>query len=109
MARPRGIEAPRGGKPDDLQRISGIGPKNEKVLHHLGFYHFDQIAAWTEEQVTWVDDHLKFNGRIVREGWVRQAALLAEGKEEEFAKLYGTGGQRDKAGERKAGSRTRKR
>jgi predicted flap endonuclease-1-like 5' DNA nuclease len=109
MARPRGIDAPRGGNPDDLQRISGIGPKNEKVLHNLGFYHFDQIAAWTEKQVTWVDDHLKFNGRIDREDWVRQASLLAEGKEEEFAELYGTGGVRDKSGEKKSGSRTRKR
>jgi NADH-quinone oxidoreductase subunit E len=109
MERPRGIDGPRGGASDDLQRISGIGPKNEKVLHNLGFYHFDQIAAWTEEQVTWVDDHLKFNGRIGREAWVEQAALLAEGKEEEFTKLYGTGGLRDQSGERKSGSRTRKR
>jgi NADH-quinone oxidoreductase subunit E len=108
MDRPRGITAARGGKPDDLQRISGIGPKNEKVLHTLGFFHFDQIAAWTAAQVAWVDDHLKFNGRIAREEWVKQARLLADGKEDEFAKLYGTGGLKDDSGQSRAGSRTRK-
>jgi NADH-quinone oxidoreductase subunit E len=106
--RPRGIAKPRGDKADNLQRISGIGPKNERVLHNLGFFHFDQIAAWTEEQIAWVDDHLKFNGRIGREEWVRQASLLAEGKEEEFIRLYGSGGLRDRSGEKKSGERTRK-
>jgi NADH-quinone oxidoreductase subunit E len=106
--RPKGIARARGGKPDKLQRISGIGPKNERVLHNLGFYHFDQIAAWSAEQIAWVDDHLKFNGRIVREAWVEQAKLLAEGREEEFARLYGTGGLRDRSGERKSGERTRR-
>ena len=108
MARPKGIAAARGGKADNLQRISGVGPKNEKVLHGLGFFHFDQIAAWTSEQVNWVDDHLKFNGRIKREEWIRQAQLLAEGKEAEFTKLYGTGGMRNRQGETLSGSRTRK-
>ena len=90
-SRPKGIAAAREGTPDNLQRISGIGPKNEKTLHGLGFFHFDQIAAWTPEEIQWVDEHLKFNGRIIREKWVHQAALLAEGKEEEFRSLYGSG------------------
>ncbi len=30
MERPRGIAAARGGKADDLLRIAGVGPKNEK-------------------------------------------------------------------------------
>ena len=42
MERPKGLEQAREGKPDDLQRISGIGPKNEKILHTLGFFHFFQ-------------------------------------------------------------------
>jgi predicted flap endonuclease-1-like 5' DNA nuclease len=37
----------RDGKPDDLKKISGVGPKLEGVLNEMGFYHFDQIAAWT--------------------------------------------------------------
>ena len=107
--RPKGIPEARSGKADDLQRISGIGPKYERTLHNLGFYHFDQIAMWTNQHVGWVDDHLKFNGRIQREEWVVQARLLAEGKEEEFFAKYGTGGQRNRAGESKSGSRTRRR
>lgn len=89
--RPKGIAQARGGKSDNLQRISGIGPKNERTLHSLGFFHFDQIAGWSDEEVAWVDDHLKFNGRIIREEWILQAGLLAEGKEEEFERLYGGG------------------
>jgi predicted flap endonuclease-1-like 5' DNA nuclease len=108
MDRPRGIAKPRDGKGDDLQRISGIGPKNEKILHGLGFFHFDQIAAWTAKEVNWVDDHLRFGGRIRREEWIKQARLLAEGKESEFARLYGTGGLRNKEGDKLSGSRTRK-
>jgi predicted flap endonuclease-1-like 5' DNA nuclease len=108
VERPKGIAAARGGKPDNLQRISGVGPKNEKILHGLGFFHFDQIAAWTAGQATWVDDHLKFNGRIRREDWIRQARLLAEGKEAEFTKQFGTGGLRNRQGDTQPGGRTRK-
>jgi NADH-quinone oxidoreductase subunit E len=108
MDRPKGISAARGGKADKLQRISGVGPKNEKVLHNLGFFHFDQIAAWTAEEIAWVDDHLKFNGRIKREEWTKQCRLLADDKEEEFAKLFGTGGVKNKAGQTQSGTRTRK-
>jgi len=62
---------------DDLKRISGIGPKIEGVLNALGIYRFDQIAAWSRENVEWVDKKLKFKGRIDREGWIEQAAKLA--------------------------------
>lgn len=89
MDRPRGLAGPRNGKPDNLQRISGIGPKNEKILHSLGFFHFDQISVWTAEHVAWVDDHLRFNGRIGREKWIEQADLLASGAGEEFNRRFG--------------------
>jgi predicted flap endonuclease-1-like 5' DNA nuclease len=108
MERPKGLSAARGGKADDLQRISGIGPKNEAILHNLGFFHFDQISEWTATQVAWVDDHLRFGGRIKREEWIKQAGLLAAGKEAEFTKLYGTGGLRNVKGQTLSGTRTRK-
>ena len=107
MERPRGLAEARDGKPDDLQRISGIGPKNEKILHSLGFFHFDQISAWTAEQIAWVDDHLRFNGRIGREKWVQQASLLASGAEDEFKAQYGSGGIKNAAVETVAGSKNR--
>ena len=108
MQRPKGISAARGGKADDLQRISGVGPKNEAILHNLGFFHFDQIAVWTPQEVSWVDDHLKFNGRIKREEWIRQARLLADGNEKQFTQEFGSGGLKGKDGQTQSGSQTRK-
>ena len=52
--RPVGVAAARGGTADNLQRIKGVGPVNEKHLHDLGVFHFDQIAAWTREEIRWV-------------------------------------------------------
>ena len=77
---PEILTGPRAGQEaDDLKRISGVGPKLEGVLNELGFYHFDQIAAWTPEQVAWVDARLQFKGRIVRDNWIAQAAEFAKG------------------------------
>jgi NADH-quinone oxidoreductase subunit E len=77
--RPLALEAPREGGPDDLQRIKGVGPVNEKHLHELGVYHFEQIAAWVRSEIRWVGTYLSFPGRIDREQWVDQAAKLAAG------------------------------
>jgi NADH-quinone oxidoreductase subunit E len=77
--RPEGLSAPRGTGPDDLKLIKGVGPVLEALLFRLGYYHFDQIAAWTPEEVAWVDDNLEeFRGRVTREGWVEQARELSE-------------------------------
>ena len=79
-AKPAGLAAARGGKPDDLKIIKGIGPKLEALCHRLGYFHFDQIAAWTPAEVAWVDDNLEgFKGRVTRDEWVRQAMALAKG------------------------------
>jgi len=85
-AQPETLSGAREGKPDDLKLLKGVGPKLEQTLNELGFYHFDQIAAWTPEHVAWVDARLKFKGRIERDGWIEQAAKLAAGEETEFAK-----------------------
>lgn len=74
------LTAPRDGGADDLKKISGVGPKLEGVLNELGFWHFDQIAAWTADEVAWVDSRLKFKGRIERDDWISQAAALAKGE-----------------------------
>jgi NADH-quinone oxidoreductase subunit E len=52
---------------------------NEAKLHTLGVFHFDQIAAWTREEIRWVGTYLAFPGRIDREEWTTQAANLARG------------------------------
>jgi len=78
--KPAGLTAPKGGKADDLKLILGIGPKLEALCHRLGFYHFEQIAHWTEGEIAWVDDNLEgFKGRVTRDKWVVQAKILAAG------------------------------
>jgi predicted flap endonuclease-1-like 5' DNA nuclease len=81
--RPDGLEilkGPRNGKPDDLKLIWGVGSKLEKVLNDAGFYHFDQLAKWTDKQLSWVDSQLgEFAGRAEREEWIAQAKKLAAG------------------------------
>ncbi|MFV1877368.1 NADH-quinone oxidoreductase subunit NuoE [Nioella sp.] len=75
---PELLSAPREGREaDDLKRISGVGPKLEELLNSMGFWHFDQIAAWGPSEIAWVDARLKFKGRIERDNWVAQASELA--------------------------------
>lgn len=77
-SKPEGLSGPRGGVADDLQRINGVGPKMEGLLHSLGYYHFDQIANWTTSEVAWVDNNLEgFKGRVTRDSWQDQAKVLA--------------------------------
>ena len=76
---PPTLPAPE-GEPDDLQKINGIGPSIEKTLHGLGIYYFRQIAAFTPDNVAWIDQRLRFRGRIEREDWIGQARQLAAGE-----------------------------
>lgn len=90
--KPATLDGARGGVADDLKRIKGIGPKLEILCNDLGFYHFDQIAAWTDDEVAWVNANLEgFKGRVSRDEWVAQAKLLAEGGETEFSKKVDKG------------------
>jgi large subunit ribosomal protein L19 len=67
------------GEPDDLTLISGVGPALVEKLNALGVTRFEQIAAFTDEDIAKVDERLDFKGRIEREDWVGQAvALMAE-------------------------------
>jgi NADH-quinone oxidoreductase subunit E len=77
-AEPEVLTAARAEGADDLKKISGVGPKLEQTLNELGFYHFDQIAKWTDAEIQWVDNRLKFKGRITRDDWIGQAAELAK-------------------------------
>jgi predicted flap endonuclease-1-like 5' DNA nuclease len=90
-ARPLGLAGPNGGIADDLKRIKGIGKQNEARLRGLGIWHFDQIAAWSAENVKWVGSYLAFAGRIERERWIAQAKDLADGRKTELARRVETG------------------
>ena len=76
--KPEMLGEARGGEPDDLKKIKGVGPKLESTLNGLGIFHFDQIAAWTPAEVAWIDKHLNFKGRVERDDWIAQAKKLAE-------------------------------
>lgn len=84
--KPATLSVARDSRPDDLKQIKGVGPKLEALLHTMGFYHFDQIAAWGGQEVAWVDQNLQgFKGRVSRDDWVVQAKILAEGGTTEFS------------------------
>ena len=83
--RPIALDSPVEDQPDDLTVIGGIGPKIQELLNEMGIWHYDQIAAWSRENIEWVDRELNFSGRIIREGWVEQAAILAGDMAEEEA------------------------
>lgn len=79
---PRGVKPPtlpsaRNGGPDDFTLIDDISAMQQSTFYSLGIFHFDQIAAWTPENVAWVDHYLRLRGRIDDEEWLEQAGDLA--------------------------------
>ncbi len=83
------LSGPRGGTPDKLTLIKGIGPVNETKLNQHGIYHFDQIAAWKKADIADVEAYLAFDGRIAREDWIGQARKLAKAPPKPAAKSKG--------------------
>ncbi|MEM6263110.1 MAG: hypothetical protein AAGI38_11425 [Bacteroidota bacterium] len=62
---------------DDLKLISGVGPFIEEKLNSLGIYTFKQVAKFTEEDETKVNEAIEFfPGRIKRDKWAKQAKKL---------------------------------
>jgi len=90
-AKPKAEEAPAeitplfdrpDGEPDDLTKISGVGPVIVEKLHALGITKFTQIAAFSDADAAKVDEVLNFKGRIERDDWIGQAKQLAAGDSE---------------------------
>jgi|GEM_PF-1619732 len=65
---------------DDLRKIKGVGKVLQKTLNDLGIYQYAQVALFTEDDIAWVDDRLKFKGRITRDNWIGQARDLHKEK-----------------------------
>ncbi|MBB4301940.1 poly(3-hydroxybutyrate) depolymerase [Rhodobium orientis] len=63
---------------DDLKKISGVGPKIEKLLNEAGIFHFWQIAELSADQLAELEERLAFAGRATRDDWVGQARALIE-------------------------------
>ena len=82
------FKAPKGA-PDDLKLISGVGPVLEGRLNALGITKWSQVAAFTADDITKVEDSLSFKGRVARDNWLAQAAALAKGGEAEYIRVFG--------------------
>lgn len=87
---PNAGTVPDAAEPDDLTRIKGVGPKLSARLNELGIRRYDQIAAWTDEDIARIDPQLgAFQGRIVRDNWVDQCRYLAAGDVAGYEAKYG--------------------
>jgi large subunit ribosomal protein L19 len=74
----KGFKKPKGA-PNDLQRISGITAELEQQLNRLNVLRYDQIAAFSDDDIANVDEALQLDGAIERGDWVGKArALMAE-------------------------------
>jgi small subunit ribosomal protein S2 len=69
------LTAPRGA-PDDLAKLTGVGPQLVKKLNDAGVFHYWQLAALTATDAEKLDADLKLNGRIARDSWIDQARTL---------------------------------
>jgi large subunit ribosomal protein L21 len=72
--------ATKGDAAIDIGQISGLGATVKKKLNAAGITTVQQIADWTDADVTKYDAELNLHGRIAREEWVAQAKDLAAGK-----------------------------
>lgn len=83
VATPADLRAPnaidRPERPDDLKQLPGVGPKLEKVLNGLGVWTYAQVAAWTLEEIAYVEDLTGLSGRISADKWLERAVALAGG------------------------------
>jgi predicted flap endonuclease-1-like 5' DNA nuclease len=89
--RPKGLSAPRPGKKDDLKLINGVGRAIEAKLHAVGIYHFDQIAAMSNEELEWISTHVGFPGRAIRENWAGESKILGAGGETDHSRAVKAG------------------
>lgn len=81
----KGFKKPKGEK-DDLKLIQTIASDLETMLNKLNIMKYEQIAAFSDDDIANIDDVLGLNGRIEREDWIGQAQqLMAEATVEEVA------------------------
>ena len=61
---------------DDLTQIKGIKAVLRDQLHAFGVRSFQQISAWTDDDVEAFSELLAFKDRAKRDAWVKQAQDL---------------------------------
>lgn len=80
------LPAARGGKPDDLGLIDGVGPDIAEKLNALGIWHFDQIAVLGPEELRFLAHQTDALERDVAERWQAEAKILAAGGQTEHSR-----------------------
>lgn len=65
---------------DDLKKISGIGPRLEKVLNGRGIQGYADIAGMSAAALKKIDADLDLDGRVIRDDWAGQAKALLAGR-----------------------------
>ncbi len=73
------LEAPRGA-PDELTKITGLGPTLEQKLNEAGVFHFWQIVAMSDEQGAAIAEEVGAKGRIKLDAWREEARKFMEGE-----------------------------
>jgi large subunit ribosomal protein L19 len=74
----KGFKKPK-GPPDDLTRIAGVSADLAHRLNGLGVAKYEQIAAFSDEDIANLEEALGLGGAIENGDWVGQArALVAE-------------------------------
>lgn len=76
-ARPANLYAEPPAETHDLKQIKGVGPKLEAQLNALGVWRLDQLAAFTEADLAWLDANIaSIRSNPVRDDWAGQARAL---------------------------------
>ena len=79
----KGFRRPKGDK-EELQKIDGVSAGLETMLNKLNIIKFEQIAAFSDDEIANLDDVLKLEGLIEKNDWPSQAQrLMAEAAVEE--------------------------
>ena len=71
----KGFKKPK-GEPDDLIKIIGISSDIAARLVQIGCIKFEQIANFSDEDITNVDELLTLDGAIEKNDWVSKAQTL---------------------------------
>jgi predicted flap endonuclease-1-like 5' DNA nuclease len=71
------VTARQSASPDRFTRIIGIDHETEQALYNMGYSHYAEIAQWTSEDITVVEELLGRPGRVALDNWVEQARVLA--------------------------------
>ena len=67
-----------GATADDLTLIDNIGPFLQKKLNEVDIYRFEQIAGWSDADITTYTELIEYiPGIIERDDWVGQARALS--------------------------------